>query len=176
MARPFALLLALLISASACSTAPVAEGCTSSGFLSEGDKLPDCSFDLLDGSSSAALSDFRGQPLLLNFWASWCPSCVREIPALDAFASAHPEVKIVGMDVVGIKGETLQAGREYFDRLGAGYPSLVDSEGLLYSHFGSVSRPVMPLTVAVDAQGVIKARRFGEVDEAILLDLVEQAS
>jgi len=48
-----------------------------------------------DNGTSASLADYRGKPLVVHFWASWCPPCRKEMPELEAWVSAHPEVNFV---------------------------------------------------------------------------------
>ncbi|WP_281283045.1 TlpA family protein disulfide reductase [Verticiella sediminum] len=48
---------------------------------------------------SAAMSDYRGKPVLVNFWATWCAPCVKEMPDLDALQSEFPQVAFVGIGI-----------------------------------------------------------------------------
>ena len=66
------------------------------------------SFDTPDGQAQA-MSNFRGRPVLLNFWATWCPPCVEELPLLDAF---YQEQKANGWQVLGLAVDQ-QIGRAH---------------------------------------------------------------
>ena len=166
----------MLLSLTACPADGGNGACPPSGEeLREGDALPDCSFELIDGSDTIELSGLTGQATVLNFWASWCLACIKEMPAIDAYAKAHPEIQVLGVNVVGPNGETIESGASYFEDRGVDYESIVDLEGQLYDHFGSVERPIMPLTVIVDANGSVAARHFGELTEASLDEKVTEA-
>lgn len=143
--------------------------------LREGDRLPECRFEMLDGSEVVALSSLVGQPTVLNFWASWCLACTKEMPAFDRYATAHPEVRVLGIDVIGVQGETREAGERYFAERGVRYESLADREGQFYGLFGTAVRPIMPLTVILDEGGIVRVRRFGELTESELGELVDEA-
>lgn len=97
------------------------------------------------------------------------------MPALDSYAKAHPEIRVLGVNVVGPNGETVENGRSYFAERGVDYDSIVDLDGDLYAHFASAARPIMPLTVIVDANGIVAARNFGGLTEASLDEKVTEA-
>lgn len=120
-------------------------------------EAPDFALPDLEGEQ-ARLSSLRGQPVVLDFWATWCPPCVRQIPVLNAFQEAHPEVAVLGV-AVDVDGRSVVApfaakhGIEYrvvlgderlARRYGAfGFPTLfvVDPEGrIVTSHAGVVTR------------------------------------
>lgn len=166
-------LLTLAITACPAGSGPAA-ACASDRVLREGDQLPDCTFPLIDGSGELSLESLRGEPLVLNFWASWCLPCLKEMPALDRFARAHPDIRMLGANPV-INGETEAAAAHYFEERDVSYESIIDRDGQLYGHFNSVMRPVMPLTVIVDEDGTVVARHFGELDEAGLEQKVADA-
>jgi thiol-disulfide isomerase/thioredoxin len=172
--RSRALFALLLAAASACTSSP-GVGCAPERILREGDRLPDCTLESLDGTGEVKLSSLTGSATLLNFWASWCIACLQEMPTIDAYATAHREVRVLGIDVADVNGETVEAARRYFAERGVSYESLVDFGGRLYGHFGSAVRPTMPLTVVLDADGVIAARHFGELDAEGLDALVSDA-
>ena len=104
-----------------------------------------------------SLAQFDGKPVLLNFWASWCPPCIGEMPVLDAFARTHPEFHVVGIAV-----EPAAAVRDSLAYHPVSYPILVGSESSPDEsrQFGN-QRGVLPFTVLLGADGRIRKRHTG---------------
>jgi len=135
------------------------------------DGAPDFTAQTLDGQT-VRLSDFRGRVVLLNFWATWCPPCVREIPRLVRVADAY---KNDGLVVLGLN-TTFQDDRakvEQFTReQGISYPVLLDPDGVASEKYPA---RLMPTTVLIDRQGQMVHIKVGEVDEATLMEQVKAA-
>ena len=160
-----ALIALPLVLATACSsgTKPPTTAlapCTPKSFTSVGEALPDCTFEGYPGSPPLRLTELKGKPLVLNFWASWCIACIREMPAFQrAFASLGGKVTFVGMNVIGLQGETKTSGEGFAKRAGVRYLLAFDQDGLLYEHFST--RTLLPVTVFVGADLVVKQIHFG---------------
>jgi thiol-disulfide isomerase/thioredoxin len=106
------------------------------------------------------ITDFRGRITILNFWATWCPPCVRELPALSTFAQEQdPET---GVLVVGINGgETPEIINTYFDQYHiSGIQVLLDTAGAARSLYGVIN---MPQTFFIDAEGIVRFFKVGEL-------------
>ncbi|MDT8450560.1 MAG: TlpA disulfide reductase family protein [Wenzhouxiangellaceae bacterium] len=129
-----------------------------------GDRRPDFSHAGLDGRLWRA-SDFDGAPLVVNFWATWCKPCVREMPVLDAFHDAHAG----RANVVGIAIDDPGRVREFVAGLEIDYPILIGSADVRETQrrFGN-SAGMLPFTVLVNAEGRIRWQHLGEVDRAML--------
>lgn len=141
--------------------------CRATGIVSVGQTVPlECEFRTMDGGR-LKLADLKGKPTVLNFWASWCPNCVDEMPALQ---KAHEElgdrVRFLGANLLGVDGETEAAAKAFARRFRVTYPSIYDQGGLLYAHFSPRLFP--PTTIWVDENGVIKHRKFGPLDLAAI--------
>jgi thiol-disulfide isomerase/thioredoxin len=128
--------------------------------IGAGDKLPAaCRVEPFEGGGLVTLAELQDRkPLVLNFWASWCRDCLREMPDFQrVYAAAKGRVMVLGVDVVGVLlgggGETERAGREFAERVGAHYPLAFDQDWVLYQHFSK--RPGLPATVFVKADGTI---------------------
>jgi len=100
------------------------------------------------------LTEYRGRPVVINFFASWCPSCAREAADLTAFAKAHPEVAFVGVDIQ----DKLAKGREWVMRYGVPFPVVFDPEGTIASQYGVIG---IPATFFLDGNGVERAHIVG---------------
>ena len=101
-----------------------------------------------------ALSQWQGRPMLINFWATWCPPCRKEIPDLIALHQAFEEQ---GLVVVGIALDDPEPVRRFIRDFGIDYPVLVE-EGRgtqMNADFGN-ALGILPYTVYVDADGVIR--------------------
>jgi len=100
------------------------------------------------------LTTYRGRPVVINFFASWCPACAREAADLTAFAKAHPEVAFVGVDIQ----DKLAKGRQWVMRYGVPFPIVFDREGAIAAQYGVVG---IPATFFLDGNGVERARIVG---------------
>ncbi len=118
--------------------------------------------DILDTGSIVRLSDHKGTPVVLNFWASWCVPCRKEMPALArASAEFAGEVDFLGVDYQDVRDDGLALLREARVR----YPSGFDPEGSAASSFGLRG---MPTTVFISANGQVMATSLGELTESEL--------
>lgn len=116
-------------------------------------------FDTPDGGR-LALATLRGQPLVINFWATWCPPCIREMPALDRF---HRDFQARGWQVLGIAADPPSAVREFLARTPVGFPIVVAGFGgvELSRQLGNLSGG-LPFTVIFDRDGAVRHRHMGE--------------
>jgi len=126
-----------------------AQTAASLGFLA-----PDFALKDLNGQT-VRLSDFRGKPVLLNFWAAWCPPCRKEMPDLQNFYERYGE-KIV---LLGVNwGEDAKTVKEFLDRYGVKYLNLLDERGtafVLYKLTG------IPTSFFIDREGYIRGVWLG---------------
>jgi thiol-disulfide isomerase/thioredoxin len=107
------------------------------------------------------LSTLRGQPLLLNFWATWCPPCIREMPVLDRFAR---EFASQGWRVLGIAADNAAPVRQFLEHTPVAYPTaLAGFAGLdLSRQLGNLSG-ALPFSVVFDRRGRAVQRHLGEL-------------
>lgn len=123
------------------------------------------SFDTPSGST-LALQTLRGRPLLLNFWATWCPPCIDELPLLDSF---YRENSGKGWQVLGLAIDQPSAVRTFLQKTPVSFPvGLAGMGGTeLSKALGNLSGG-LPFTVVVGASGEVLQRRMGRVTAAEL--------
>ncbi len=114
-----------------------------------------------------------GRRVLINFWASWCPPCVKEMPLLDRAAQADAAN---GLDVVGIALEEPQPVLDFLQRHPVSYAIVTSPIGTvdLSTRLGN-TRGVLPYSVLIGADGRIAATHLGELDDAKLRALLARA-
>jgi peroxiredoxin len=127
--------------------------------------------------------DFTGKVVLLNFWATWCPPCVREIPDLNQFYLAHASE---GFVVVGASVENGQSDvvKRFVERRKIAYPVLIADEAVQGMFGGMSSTPMMPgglplpTTFVIGRDGRYVAHYLGALDQAelekVILPLLRQ--
>ena len=129
--------------------------------------VPSSSFVLFDGSP-ADLSDFDG-PIVLNFWASWCPACIAELPDFETVSqSLDDSVTFIGMNVLPDDRASAEA---LIAETGVTYQLAQDDGGALYNQFGGIA---MPTTVFIGADGEVLDVHSGTIFEDDLRDRIRE--
>lgn len=124
------------------------------------------SFDTPAGGS-LAMQSLRGRPLLINFWATWCPPCIEELPLLNRF---YRERTANGWQMLGLAIDQPSAVRNFLQKMPLDFP--VGLAGLGGTELGRSlgnSTGGLPFTVVLDARGAVQHRKMGKVSEAELL-------
>lgn len=124
-------------------------------------------FTLLDKArNSVTLKDFQGKPMLINFWASWCPPCKSEMPHFNTlFKEYGDEVQFVMVDLVDGSRETEETGRRYIEANNFEFPVYVDLFGKMASTYGVMS---IPSSFFVNEKGQVVQTTLGAMSEATL--------
>jgi len=104
------------------------------------------------------LSSFKGEPVILHFWASWCPPCRTEMPAMDAWVKAHSDVKVVMISL----DYDLDGAQAFYQqkKITAPLHIATQRETLKLGVRG------LPTTIIIDAKGNITKRHMGDLDWA----------
>jgi len=87
---------------------------------------------------NVSLADYAGTPVVINVWASWCPPCHAEAPDLARFARAHPEVQLLGIDIL----DTKEGARDFYREFELPYPSVFDPTAEIALSFGLQGQPI----------------------------------
>lgn len=136
----------------------------------EGFTAPDFTLELLEGGE-ITLSDLRGKPVIINFWATWCGPCREEMPAIEKI---YRDYRDLGLVVIGLNltsQDTEQAVTAFIQEFGLTFPIALDRNA-------SVSRRYqlkgLPTTYFIDSQGVIQSVVVGgPMSEALIQSKVE---
>jgi thiol-disulfide isomerase/thioredoxin len=119
------------------------------------------------------LSEFRGRPLLLNFWATWCPPCVREMPLLDRFYREQPAL---GLRVVGLAVDNLTPVVDFLKQRPVSFPiGLAGLEGVELARALGNRTGALPFSILFNRQGSASDRKLGTLTVEDLLRWVKSA-
>ena len=130
--------------------------------------LPEFGFSTCDGTKMTT-ADLQGKPALVNFWATWCPPCVKELPNLIELSKLQGEaVRVIGVSV----DASPQDVRRFIKRQELPYTLAWDSEGIA-ARLGFDS---IPVTVALDASGRVAAVHHGYASKDDLQELLQAAA
>lgn len=134
------------------------------GFLA-----PEISLPAQDGST-LSLSDFRGQVVLVNFWASWCPPCKAEMPALQAIQVKYQSQGFTILAVNITRGDSLQNAQDFIQQNQYTFPIVYDIHGEADE---SYQVRLVPSSYLIGPDGIILDTFLGSVTEASLRGLIE---
>lgn len=141
-------------------------GVSVSGAADLGAAAPAVQMEGFDGGT-VTLEDLEGKPLVMNFWASWCPQCVAEMPDFErVFQDVKDEVQFIGVNTRDNKG----AAERLVDETGVTYPLASDPNGEVFTAFRGAG---MPTTVFIDADGNVVDVVTGQMSEKQLRERIE---
>lgn len=123
--------------------------------------------DLITGKK-VSLGDFRGKPVVINVWASWCPGCIAEAADLKRFAEAHPEAVVLGIDTQ----DTISGAKAFYREWNWTHPSIFDPNGELTAKLGLLG---LPSTYFLNDEHRLVTSIVGEGDFNGFEDGLEQA-
>lgn len=152
--------------------APSQSGVAQSGQATEKEKIKAPDFTVLDADgNSIKLSDLFGKPIVLNFWASWCPPCKGEMPEFnEVFEESGEEITFLMVDLVDGQRETKEKGAQYVKDQGFSFPAYFDTTQDAAIQYGIRS---IPTTIFIDKDGYIVTGIQGAIDAKTLKKEIE---
>lgn len=135
-----------------------------------GNLAPDFTLQTI-GGRSITLRDYTagdGTPVVLNFWATWCPPCRVEMPYFENVNNLYNgEVAILGLN----QAESAATMDEYARKNGLTYPLLVDEDMKVNNLYGVLN---LPTTIFIDKNGVVREVLIGTISQAVLEDRIQE--
>ncbi|TMD83900.1 MAG: TlpA family protein disulfide reductase [Chloroflexi bacterium] len=125
---------------------------------------PDFTTQRLDGVS-VRLSQYRGKPVLLNFWATWCAPCQDEMPLIQGAADRYTGT---GLTVLAVDYQQTDAAamRAFLRRAGARFPAVYDPNGQIAAEYGvSIG---LPVSIFIDRSGKVEVIQVGQMSGTVL--------
>jgi peroxiredoxin len=151
------------------NTQPQAQDGAPTRGVAVGDRAPDFSLETFNGEE-VRLSELRGQPVVIDFWAAWCPFCVEEMEVLQ---TAHEQNKdVVFLGIHRTNTEDVSTAESFAEERDVTYRLLKDASGDVYQTYAG-GGSFMPIAYFIDADGVIQKRFFGPKTESQIKQALE---
>ncbi|WLR48051.1 redoxin domain-containing protein [Halobacillus litoralis] len=126
--------------------------------LEKGQQAPDFTLKTLSGEE-VSLSDYRGEKVMINFWATWCPPCRAEMPDMQEF-SQNEDIQVLAVNLTETEA-SVQGVRDFVDEFGLTFPILLDKDVSVANQYEV--NPV-PTSVFVDEEGKISSVMLGAMN------------
>lgn len=154
-----------------CSSAPASSGDLGTGAdagggaplsqkapkIEAGVEAPDFEFTTMDGET-AKLSDYRGNVVVLNFWATWCGYCMRDMPALNQIAETFDDVAVIAIN----RGDNAANAKAKADELGYGFVWGLDESSAIEALYPANG---IPYTIVIDKNGIVSTTFAGSAPD-----------
>lgn len=132
-----------------------------------GSIAPDFELERIDGGT-LRLSDLRGKPVLINFWATWCAPCVLEMPNIQEYYEKYPgEFEVVAVNA----DESLKSVVKFVKDIGVTFPVVLDPGMKAQAQFRP---PGLPTSYMIDSEGIVRAQHIGLMSEKKLAEYLEK--
>lgn len=132
--------------------------------LDKGNKAPDFELMTLEGEK-VSISDFEGKNVILNFWATWCKPCEKEMPELEkVYQQNKDEVTVVAVNFT-VSEKNVESVQSYIKHGGYTFPVLLDQKNKANSGFEVLSYPT---TYFLDENGIIRDKVIGQMTNEII--------
>lgn len=139
---------------------------TPSTRLAQGVPAPDFTLTTLDGQANVGLSQFKGQPMLINFWASWCIPCRTETPALERANQKYHSEGLVILGINSAEQDTLKDANAFAEEFKVTYPLLWDATDQVLKNYAVLG---LPTSVFINTTGLVQRIYIGGMsDEQIM--------
>lgn len=136
--------------------------------LAVGQTAPDFTLQTL-GGEQARLSDFRGKPVFINFWATWCPPCRAEMPDMQKLYD-NEDIEILAINLTDTE-KNEDAVASFVEEMGLTFPILMDGEGEISSAYNAKAYPT---SYMVDAEGKISYIAYGAMNYNVMVQEYEK--
>lgn len=123
-------------------------------------QAPDFELPMLDGVTLVSPSDFEGRPVFINFWATWCGPCVRELPALEEFVAIHADDENGPVLLTINLGQTPEEIEGFLEEIGVNIPVALDANQVIKADYGVQN---LPTTYILDETGMVRFMKLGEM-------------
>jgi len=148
------------------SSAPAASSSEEIEAPRVGFRAPDFSLPLADGSANVTLSELRGQPVLINFWATWCSPCRAEMPAIQKMYDEYQGRGFIVLGINSASGDAREDILAFIQEYQLSFPILVDGNDQVFQQYQVRG---LPTSIFVDADGKIQDIVVGgPMSEALL--------
>jgi cytochrome c biogenesis protein CcmG/thiol:disulfide interchange protein DsbE len=117
------------------------------------------------GGGTVDLADYRGKPVWVNFMATWCPSCVDELPSMAGFQARYEDTGLVVLAVDAREDEAAVAA--FFEDVGVELPVGLDSDGKASAEWGAIA---LPVHYWIDAEGIVRDGALGGIGPDIMAE------
>ena len=164
MLLAFALLLGAFVAAACSDSNQEADAVNSPPAAKEGRLAPNFILSDLDGNE-ISLSNLRGKPVIVNFWATWCPPCREEMPAIETL---YQQYKYLGVEIIGIgMMENENRVREFVEEGNYNWTFAIDTKGEISWDYRVVA---IPTSFFIDSQGIISSIHRGPMNTSDIED------
>ncbi|SFQ42028.1 TlpA family protein disulfide reductase [Salibacterium halotolerans] len=141
---------------------------TQGGTLEEGDPAPDFELDTLDGGTMS-LSEMEGTPVLINFWATWCPPCRAEMPDMQTFYEEN-DIEVLAVNLTDTESGQ-SAISSFVEEMDLSFPILLDKD---VSVAGKYNIQPVPTSFFIDSEGTVQHINIGAMNEDMMKSELEK--